>query len=235
MLAELDAYRQMNQDPAATRRNALAPPPFRVGLVLFSLATLTNQKIWPKQYLSLSSGSVILSSSQVVESASCSIYVLDPARDLGMPACNYADTAIWPHALKKTGLGGSTVPLQHWEYQYAVHLWLEEAVIDNGARTDRLSRADLVGGCGGGTGIRCRAIQVHRICSGCKGALSFYQYRQLKLPGMSRLLPQSPLIEQGAHPTLYPSPCPLHPRYSSTCIAMRLGGRVSGGRLIRKA
>ncbi|KAL6777796.1 hypothetical protein ACKKBG_A15670 [Auxenochlorella protothecoides x Auxenochlorella symbiontica] len=114
------------------------------GLVLFTLANLTNQRIWPNRLVSVSLESGILSSSQVVESASCSIYVLDPARDLGMPACDYSDTAIWPHALKKTGLGGSTVPLQHWEYQYSTHLWLEEAITNSGARTDRLSRADLI-------------------------------------------------------------------------------------------
>ncbi|KAL6775805.1 hypothetical protein ACKKBG_A18560 [Auxenochlorella protothecoides x Auxenochlorella symbiontica] len=108
------------------------------------LLLVAGQRIWPNRLVSLSSRSMIISSGQVAEQASCSIYVLDPARDLGMPACNYADSAIWPHALKKTGLLGGSEPLQHWEYQQAVHFWLEQVIIDNNAQTDRLASADLI-------------------------------------------------------------------------------------------
>ncbi|KFM25364.1 hypothetical protein F751_0902 [Auxenochlorella protothecoides] len=118
--------------------------PLTTGFLFFSLVGLAGQGIWSKRLFKLTSGSVLIGPVQSVEQASCSIYVLDPARDLGMPACNYADPAVWPHALKVTGLLGGTEPLQHWEYQQAVQFWLEQAIIDNGARADRLASADLI-------------------------------------------------------------------------------------------
>ncbi|KAL6771373.1 hypothetical protein ACKKBG_A26110 [Auxenochlorella protothecoides x Auxenochlorella symbiontica] len=118
--------------------------PLTTGFLFFSLVGLAGQGIWSKRLFKLTSGSVLIGPVQSVEQASCSIYVLDPARDLGMPACNYADPAVWPHALKVTGLLGGTEPLQHWEYQQAVQFWLEQAIVDNGARADRLASADLI-------------------------------------------------------------------------------------------
>lgn len=77
--------------------------------------------------------------------ASCSIYVLDPVKDLGLPRCNFADPAVWPFAVPNNKLQASG-PLQHWEQQHAVNYWVARAIATSGYQTDDRHGADMVRG-----------------------------------------------------------------------------------------
>lgn len=205
---------------------ARAPPP--AGFAVFSNVGLAGRRYLPKHFVALSSGSLIVSSVPVVEQASCSIYILDPARDLGMPACNYADPAIWPHALNVTGILGETEPLQHWQYQQAVQFQVEQAIIDNGARTERLSSADLVSwGRGPRAGLMPRRTGASRACIGAPRP----QIHRVASPGII-LSPKHTELHPASRALLLPPVANLLPsplRSMSTCIAMRPGGQGSGG------
>ncbi|KFM25367.1 hypothetical protein F751_0905 [Auxenochlorella protothecoides] len=75
--------------------------------------------------------------------ASCSIYVLDPVQDLGLPRCNFADPAVWPFAAPNNKLQASG-PLQHWEQQHAVNYWVAQAIAMSGYQTNDRHGADMI-------------------------------------------------------------------------------------------
>ena len=73
----------------------------------------------------------------------CSIYILDPVRDLGQPACDLTSTHVWPFASDSNKLQAAG-PLQPWEHQHAVNYWTAEAIKAAGVRAPSLHAADLI-------------------------------------------------------------------------------------------
>lgn len=89
------------------------------------------------------SENVLRSLGASVPDKECSIYILDPARDVGIPGCDFTDPSIWPFATDDNRYQASG-PLQHWEQQHAVNFWVARAIEASGyATTDRFA-ADIV-------------------------------------------------------------------------------------------
>lgn len=73
----------------------------------------------------------------------CSIYILDPVQELGLPQCDFTDPTIWPFAKENNTLQNSG-PLLPWEHQHAVNYWLQIAIKAAGIQALDPHTADLV-------------------------------------------------------------------------------------------
>ncbi|KDD75549.1 hypothetical protein H632_c623p1 [Helicosporidium sp. ATCC 50920] len=94
--------------------------------------------------MNASSLSIALPSVRAAQSLdSCRIYVLDPARDLGMPGCDFEDPKIWPFNRDDSKLEASGA-LLHNQYQHAVQHWIAKAVEDSPYAARSLEEAQLV-------------------------------------------------------------------------------------------